>query len=139
MGCNSKKEWLVIEPKSEKWQKEKDQREGRTYRSSVGRKRIAHNIRITEHNMLPSKAIKAISIDRPRKVWRVIELTDSKLLLLQFSTLEIITNKVKERDEKKKILSIYLSSKGSHEVGDVEILIVQPLKKLPDIGNTIPP
>ena len=36
-------------------------------------------------------------------------------------------------------MSIYPSSEGRHEVSDVELLIVQSLKKLPGIGNTIPP
>ena len=36
-------------------------------------------------------------------------------------------------------MSIYLSSKGRHEASDIEPLIVQPLKKLPSIGNTTPP
>ena len=48
-----------------------------------------------------------------------------------------MTNKIKEK-EKKKRLSIYLSSKGRHEAGDVEFLIVQSLKELPGIGNATP-
>jgi len=43
---------------------------------------ITYDIRITGHGMLPSKAIRAISIDRPREMWRVNELTGSRLLLL---------------------------------------------------------
>ena len=85
---------------------------------------IAHDIRITSYGTLLSKAIRAISIDHPRKMWRVNELTNIRFLLLYFSTLEVMTNKVKEK--KKKMLSIYLSSEGMHEAGDVELLIVQP-------------
>ena len=47
-------------------------------------------------------------------------------------------NKIKEKEKKKKRLSIYLSSKGRHEAGDVEFLIVQSLKVLPGIGNATP-
>ena len=36
-------------------------------------------------------------------------------------------------------MSIYLNSKRRHEASDVELLIVQPLKKLLSIGNTTPP
>ena len=50
-----------------------------------------------------------------------------------------MTNEVKEKEEKKKRLSIYLSSKGRHKASDIELLIVQSLKKLLSIGNTIPP
>ena len=65
--------------------KEKGQGEKRIHRSSVGRKRITHNIRITGHDTLSSKAIRAIGIDHPRKVWRVNELADSRPFLLRFS------------------------------------------------------
>ena len=49
-----------------------------------------------------------------------------------------MTKKVKEKEEKKKRLSIYLSSKERHEVSDVEFHIVQPLKKPPGIRNATP-
>ena len=101
----------MTEIKREKWKKEKEQREGRSHRSGVGRKRIAYDIRIIGHNMLLSKAIRAISIDHPREMWRVNELTNIRFLLLYFSTLEVMINKVKEK--KKKMLSIYLSSEGT--------------------------
>ena len=89
MVYNSKEQGLVTKPKREKWQKEKEkeQREERTYCPSFGRKRIAYDIWITGHNALLSKAIKAIGINHPRKVWRVNELTDSRLILLKFSTI----------------------------------------------------
>ena len=90
----------------------------------VRRKRIAHDIEITSYDTLLSKAIRAISIDHPREMWRVNELTNIRFLLLYFSTLEVMTNKVKKK--KKKMLSMYLSSEGTHKVGDVELLIVQP-------------
>ena len=45
----------------------------------------------------------------------------------------------KGKGEKKKRLSIYPNSEGRYEVGDVELLIVQPFKKLPGIGNATPP
>ena len=41
-----------------------------------------------------------------------------------FPPLEVMTNKVKEKEENNKRLSIYLSSKGRHETSDVELLIV---------------
>ena len=41
---------------------------------------IARDIRITRHDTLSSKAIKAISIDRPREMWKVNELIGNKLL-----------------------------------------------------------
>ena len=57
-------------------------------------------------------------------MWRVNELTNIRFLLLYFSTLEVMINKVKEK--RKKMLSIYLSSEGTHEAGGIELLIVQP-------------
>ena len=139
VGYISKKEGLLTKTKRDNWQKKKEQREERNHRPSVGKERITYDIRIRGHNALPSKAIRIISIDGPRKVWRVNEHTSNKLLLLQVSTLKVMTNKVKEREKKKKRLSIYLSSKGRHEAGDVELFIVQPHKKSPDVGNTTPP
>ena len=41
-----------------------------------------------------------------------------------FSPLEAMANKAKEKKKKKKGLHIYLSSKGRHEAGDVEFLII---------------
>ena len=38
---------------------------------------MAYDIRITRHGMLPNKAIRVISIDRPRKMWRVNGFTGS--------------------------------------------------------------
>ena len=46
--------------------------------------------------------------------------------------------KKKKKKKKKRRLSIYLNSKGRHEVSDVELLIVQPLKKPLSIGNITP-
>ena len=43
-----------------------------------------------------------------------------------------------KKKKKKKRLSIYLNSKGRHEESNVKILIVQPFKKLLDIGNAAP-
>ena len=129
----------MTKPEREKWQKEKEQREGRTHRSGVGRKKIAHDIRVTGHDTLPSKAIRAISIGHLREMWRVNKLTNSRLLSLQFSTIRNHDKKGKEKEEKKKRLSIYLSSMGRHEMGDVELLIVQPFKEPLSVGNTTPP
>ena len=53
-----------------------------------------------------------------------------------FPPLEVMTNKVKEREENNKRLSIYLSSKGRHEVGDIEFLIVQSFKEPPGVVNS---
>ena len=49
-----------------------------------------------------------------------------------------MTKKAKEKEKMKKGLSIYLSSKGRHEAGDVEFLIVQSLKESPSVGNVTP-
>ena len=56
-------------------------------------------------------------------MWRVNEHTDSRSPLLQFPTLEVMTNKEEKKGEEKR-LSIYLNSKGMHEVSDVKLLIV---------------
>ena len=69
---------------------------------SVGRERIVHDIRITEHGTLPSKAIRAKSIDRPREIWRVNRLIGSRSPLLQFPTLEVMTNKETEKRRRRK-------------------------------------
>ena len=50
-----------------------------------------------------------------------------------------MTNKIKEKEKKKKRLSIYLSSKGRHEVGDVEFFIVQSIEESPGVRNATPP
>ena len=68
----------MTETKREIWPKEKGKKKKKTHRSSVGRERIAHDIRITGHSRLPSKAIRAISIDRPREVWMINGLIGSK-------------------------------------------------------------
>ena len=49
---------------------------------------------------------------------------------LQFPILEVI-----KRERERERESIYLNSKGRHEASDVELLIVQPLKKPLGIGN----
>ena len=108
---------MTPKKKKKNWQKRE-----RTHRSSVRRERIAHDIRITGHDMLSSKAIRSISINRPKEIWRVNGLTNNRLLLLQFSSIKSHDKQGKE--EKKKRLNIYLSSKGRHEESDVELLIV---------------
>ena len=51
----------------------------------------------------------------------------------------ITISHIRSHDKKKKNgLSIYLNSKGRHEESNVKILIVQPFKKLLDIGNAAP-
>ena len=57
--------------------------------------------------------------------------------ITSFPPLEAMTNKIKQK--KKKILSIYLSSKGRHEEGDVEFFIVQSIEESSRVGNAIPP
>ena len=61
----------MTEPEREKWKKEKEQREGRTHCPVVRRKRVAHSIGITGHDVLPRKVIKVVSIDCPREMWRI--------------------------------------------------------------------
>ena len=93
----------MTKTKREIWQKEKGHKEiKKTHRSSVRRERIAHDISIMGHGMLSSKAIWAISIDHPREVWRINWIIDSRFPLLQFLTLEVMTNKErkKKREEK---------------------------------------
>ena len=53
-----------------------------------------------------------------------------------FPPLEVMTNKVKEKEENNKRLSIYLSNKGRHEVGDIEFLMVQSFKEPPGVVNS---
>ena len=77
-----------------------EQREGRTHRPGVGRKGITYYIRITGHNILPSKAIRTISIDRPREIWRINGLTGAGSSSYNFPPLEVMTNKVKEKKRK---------------------------------------
>ena len=45
----------------------------------------------------------------------------------------------RKREGKKKRLSIYLNSMGRHKASNVELLIIQPLKKLLGIRNATPP
>ena len=106
---------------------------------SVGRERIAHDIRVSGHDMLPSKAIWTIDIDRTRDMWRIDGLTGNRSPLLQFPTLEVMTQKKGEREKKNKSLSIYLKGEERQEASDVELLIVQPFKKQLGIKNTTPP
>ena len=132
----------MTKTKTEIWQKEKGQKEKRTHHLSVRKENIAHDIRITGHGTLSSKAIRAISIDHPREVWRINGLTSSRFRLLQFPTFEVIkkNNKIKLKGRRRrKRLSIYLNSKGRHKASNVELLTVQPLKKLLRIGNAAPP
>ena len=81
----------------------KQRKEKRTHCSSVGRERIAHAIRITGHNTLSSKAIKALSIDCPREMRRANGLTGSRSPLLQFPTLKAMTNRERERKRREEI------------------------------------
>ena len=39
---------------------------------------------------------------------------------------------------KKKSFNIYLGNERRHKMSDVELIIVQPLKKLLSVGNTTP-
>ena len=63
---------------------------------------IAHDIGIMRHGTLPSKAIRTISINCPREMWRVNKLTGNRFLLLQFSTLGVMINKVKEMKRRRR-------------------------------------
>ena len=137
-GLQFKERRVSDRTKKREMTKEKEQSERRTHRLSVRRKMIAHDIGITRHGTLSSKAIRTISTDRPREMWRVNELTGNRFLLLQFSTLGVMINKVKEMKRRRRRLSIYPNNEGRHETSDVELLIVQPLKKPLGIGNTTP-
>ena len=50
----------------EKRKRKKDQKEEITHRASVRRERLAHDIRVVGHDVLPSNAIWTIGIDLPR-------------------------------------------------------------------------
>jgi len=58
VGCSSKKEGLVTKTKRKIWQQEKGQKRKRTHRSSVGKERIAHDIRIIGHDTSRAKPSK---------------------------------------------------------------------------------
>ena len=73
--------------KGETSRRKKKKRERRTHRPGVWRKRVAYNIGIMGHDTLPSKTIRAVSIDRPREMWRINWLISNKPLLLEFSTI----------------------------------------------------
>ena len=73
--------------------KREDKGKKRTHRLNVEKERIAHDIKVVGHDMLPSKAIRAISIDRPRDMWRTNGLTSNRSPLLQFPTLGVMTKK----------------------------------------------
>ena len=49
-----------------------------------------------------------------------------------------MTNKVKDKEKKKKRFSIYLNSKGRYKAGDAEFLIVQSIKEPLGVGNATP-
>ena len=58
-------------PKERERERERERgkkNERRTHHSGVWRKRVAHNIEITGHDALSSKAITAVSINRPREM-----------------------------------------------------------------------
>ena len=74
-------------------------KEGKTYRLSVGRERIAHDIRVTGHDTFSSKAIRAIGIDHPRDMLMINGLTGSKSPLLQFPILGAMIKKGEKEDE----------------------------------------
>ena len=57
----------MTKTKGDEW-KRRRLKEERTYQLSVGRERIACDIRITGQGMLLSKAIKTIRIDHPREM-----------------------------------------------------------------------
>ena len=78
--------------------KRKKKREGRTYRSSLRRERITHDVRVIGHDTLLSKAIQAISIDYPRDMWWINGLTSSRSPPITISHIRVITNKAKTRE-----------------------------------------
>ena len=69
--------------------KEKEQEWKRTYCPCAIRKRVACDICIVASGTLPSKAIRAISIDRARKTRRVNENTSSRASLTQVFCLNV--------------------------------------------------
>ena len=56
---------------TEKKRDSKKKRERGTHRLSFWRKRVAYNIGIMGHDALPSKAIRAVSINCLREMWRI--------------------------------------------------------------------
>ena len=77
--------------------------------------------------MLPSEAVRAISVDCPRQMRRVNRNAGSRGILVQVFQLNVTVYKnAKEesrngKDEKKEQ---YLDSKGGHGVSTVELIIV---------------
>ena len=84
----------------EKRKQKKNQKEEITHRTSVGRERIAHDIKVVGHDTFLSKAIWTIGIDHPRDIWRINGLTSSKSPLLQFPALVVSINQ--ERRERRR-------------------------------------
>ena len=67
-----KKEGLVTQKERERErEREREQEEKRTHCLGVSRKKVAHNIKIMRHGVLPRKAIRAISIDCLREMWMI--------------------------------------------------------------------
>ena len=76
----------------------------RTHRPCAVQKRITHDICITRHGMLPSKTIRAISIDRPRQMRRIDRNTRNRGILVQVIQLNVTmykNKKEKSRDGKR--------------------------------------
>ena len=76
----------------------------RTHRPYAVQKRITHDICITRHKTLPSKTVKAISIDFPRQMRRVNRNGWSRGILVQVFQLNVTMQKKRagmEKDRKK--------------------------------------
>ena len=73
----------------------------RTHRPCAIQKRIAHDIYVARHETLPSKAIKAISIDCSRKMRKVNRNARSSGILVQVFQLNITMYKNAKKKKKK--------------------------------------
>ena len=117
----------------------------RTHRLCAIQKRIAHDIYVARHRTLPNKAIKAISIDYPRKMRRVNRNARSSGILVQRISVKyhnVQKCKNAKMQKKKNVVmekmgrkEQYLYSKGGHEVSAVELIIVQLCPKSVDISH----
>ena len=115
----------------------------RTHCSCAIQKRVTHDICIIKQGMLPCKTIKAISI-RPSKADEEDqqECQEQGHLGTSISIECHHVQECKRREQEWKKMgrsSTYLNSKGGHEASIVELLIVQLLPKLVDIGHTRTP
>lgn len=98
---------------------------GKTHRSCTFRKMVAYDICVAAHHTLTIKTAKTIDIDRPGEMRRVNRSTSNRAILTWVSPVNIIMwSNTKEEGKWMKRENTYRRSKGRHESGIVELLIV---------------